>query len=82
MPHRVPAIGLSDEEARRIAEQLVREVRQPPDVDNREASAPSVGSQSPEDPDEDRIERALIEMGAVSVEQTAVGTRDEAPRSE
>jgi hypothetical protein len=34
-----------------------------------------VGSQSPDDVDEDRIERALIDLGAVSREQTAVGTR-------
>ena len=72
-----PRPGLTDEEARQIAERIVREVRQPPDPDNRDASSPAVGSQRPADADEDRIERALIAMGAVSPDQTAVGTRDE-----
>ena len=71
-----PRAGLTDEEARQIAEQIVREVRQSPHPDNRDASSPAVGSQSLSDADEDRIERALIELGAVSPEQTAVGTRD------
>jgi hypothetical protein len=69
--------ALTDDEVRRIAERLIRDLRQPPDPDNRDASSPSVGSQSPADADEDRIERALIELGAVSLEQTAVGSRDE-----
>lgn len=72
-----PSPGLTAEDARRLAEQIVREVRQRPDRDNRLASSPCLGSQREGDPDEDRIERALIEMGAVSPDQTAVGTRDE-----
>jgi len=66
---------LTDDDARRIAEQIVRELRLPPDADNRDASSPAVGSQSLGDPDEDRIERALIELGAASPDQTAVGSR-------
>lgn len=52
----------------------MRELRQPPGPDNRDASSPAVGSQSHSDADEDRVERALIELGVVSPEQTAVGT--------
>jgi hypothetical protein len=77
MRDRAPRPALTDDDARRIAERIVRDLRQPPDPDNRDASSPSVGSQSPDDADEDRIERALIELGAVSSEQTAVGSRDE-----
>ncbi|HEU4721210.1 MAG TPA: hypothetical protein VFS59_07600, partial [Gemmatimonadaceae bacterium] len=67
---------LTDADARRIAQRIVREVRRPPDPDNRDASSPALGSHSQTDPDEDRIERALIEMGAVSPDQTAVATRE------
>ena len=70
-----PRPGLTDEEARQIAERIVREVRQPPDPDNRDACSPAVGGQGLSDADEDRVERALIDLGAVSPEQTAVGTR-------
>lgn len=67
---------LTDAAARRIAEQIVREVHQAPDPDNRDASSPRLGSQASGDADEDRIERALIEMGAVPPEVTEVGSHD------
>ena len=69
--------NLTDDDARQIAEQLLREVRQPPDPDNRGVFRASVWDQSPMDSDEDWIERALIDTGAVSPEQTVVGTSDE-----
>lgn len=75
-----PRPGLTEEEAREVAARIVREVRQPPDPDNRDASSPAGASQSLADADEDRIERALIALGAVSPEQTAVGTRHPDPR--
>ena len=72
MRHEEREPGTEDDEARRVAEQMLREVGQPPDPDNRGAISAASGSQSATDPGEDRIERALIDMGAVSPEQTAV----------
>jgi hypothetical protein len=66
MPDQHPRPDRTDEDALRIAKQIVWEARQRPDPDNRGALSAAMGSQSETDPDEDRIERALIDMGAVS----------------
>ena len=62
---------LTDAEAREVARRMIAEAGTPPDADfaaenNATAlDAPSGRSQSMADANEDRIERALVELGAV-----------------
>jgi hypothetical protein len=75
MPDEEPRADRTDHDARQVAEQIVREVKQPLDPNNGGAVSLAVGSQSEINLDEDRIERALIDMGEVSPDQTVFGTR-------
>jgi hypothetical protein len=78
MPTHDPTPDLTDEEAeeaRAIAREIVREVHETPSARNDTASSARAGSQRMTDGNEDRTEAALVDMGVVPRESTAMATR-------
>lgn len=78
----MPERELTDDEAREIARRMIAEASAPPGANvaaehTATALDPVSGSQSPTDANENRIERALVELGVVppdALEDTAPET--------